>query len=152
MHQHCQHTGCRCQLVLTCTCRQRHRLVYSKPGRQLYATQNVLSRPRCSSACVIGQGRYSVLHTIRAGYLSAEAKSLVKALLEKDAGRRLGSGATGAAAVKAHPFFRRINWQALTAREVWASHAGCTRHLHAVKLMPHIASMRSRVHRLCAPA
>jgi hypothetical protein len=42
----------------------------------------------------------------------------VKALLEKDAGRRLGSGATGAAAVKAHPFFRKINWQALTARQV----------------------------------
>lgn len=53
-----------------------------------------------------------------AGYLSGDAKSLVKALLEKDAGRRLGSGATGAAAVKAHPFFRRINWQALTARQV----------------------------------
>lgn len=131
-------------------------------SRQLVATQSCWQR-RCSAPAQIQcsstaehissrQGCFSIVPSFPAGYLSAEAKSLVKALLEKDAGRRLGSGATGAAAVKAHPFFRRINWQALTAREVWASHAGCTRHLHAVKLMPHIASMRSRVHRLCAPA
>lgn len=42
----------------------------------------------------------------------------MRALLEKDSKRRLGTGVGGAEAVKAHPFFRRINWRALTARQV----------------------------------
>lgn len=86
---------------------------------------------------------------VLAGYLSGEAKSLVKALLEKDAVRRLGSGATGAAAVKAHPFFRRINWQALTARQVGLrlDVAWIIVPMHAAHAL--VASMCSRVPRLC---
>lgn len=53
-----------------------------------------------------------------AGYLSQEAKSLVRALLEKDPKKRLGHGPGGGRAVKAHPFFRSINWAALEGRQV----------------------------------
>ena len=52
------------------------------------------------------------------GYLSGEAKSLVRALLEKDPSRRLGSGPIGADAIKRHPFFRSIIWSQLDARQV----------------------------------
>ena len=52
------------------------------------------------------------------GYLSSEAKALVRALLEKDPKKRLGSGPHGNAAVKSHPFFRSINWEMLHARKV----------------------------------
>mmetsp|Transcript_17961 Transcript_17961/g.54072 ORF Transcript_17961/g.54072 Transcript_17961/m.54072 type:complete len:422 (+) Transcript_17961:776-2041(+) len=52
------------------------------------------------------------------GYLSQEAKSLVRALLEKDPKKRLGHGPGGGRAVKAHPFFRSINWAALEGRQI----------------------------------
>jgi len=42
----------------------------------------------------------------------------VRALLEKDPAKRLGSGVKGSAAVKAHPFFRTINWGLLFSRKV----------------------------------
>lgn len=53
-----------------------------------------------------------------AGYLSQEAKSLVRELLQKDPKKRLGHGPGGSRAVKAHPFFRSINWRALEERQV----------------------------------
>ena len=58
------------------------------------------------------------------GYLSTEAKALVRALLEKDPAKRLGSGPGGNAAVKAHPFFRSINWELLHSRKVGAQRRG----------------------------
>ena len=54
---------------------------------------------------------------LAAGYLSSDAKSFVRALLEKDPAKRLGSGAQGSAAVQAHPFFRGINWDLLYSRK-----------------------------------
>lgn len=51
-------------------------------------------------------------------YLSTEAKSLVRALLEKDPTKRLGSGPSGNSSVKSHPFFRSINWEMLHSRKV----------------------------------
>ena len=42
----------------------------------------------------------------------------MRALLEKDPAKRLGSGPAGNRAVKAHPFFRGINWEMLHARKV----------------------------------
>ena len=42
----------------------------------------------------------------------------MRALLEKDPAKRLGSGVKGSAAVKAHPFFRTINWGLLFSRKV----------------------------------
>ncbi len=43
------------------------------------------------------------------------AQDLVRALLLKDAGDRLGCGDGGSAAVKAHPFLAAVDWDALTA-------------------------------------
>lgn len=47
--------------------------------------------------------------------LSAEVRSLIVGLLTPDPDQRLG--AKGAEEVKAHPFFRNINWQSLVRRE-----------------------------------
>ncbi|GMH16821.1 hypothetical protein Nepgr_018662 [Nepenthes gracilis] len=49
-------------------------------------------------------------------FLTSEAHSLLKGLLQKDPSKRLGSG--GADAVKYHRWFRSINWKKLEAREV----------------------------------
>eukprot|EP00243_Klebsormidium_subtile_P002824 TRINITY_DN15747_c0_g1_i1.p1 TRINITY_DN15747_c0_g1~~TRINITY_DN15747_c0_g1_i1.p1 ORF type:complete len:572 (+),score=191.40 TRINITY_DN15747_c0_g1_i1:494-2209(+) len=51
-------------------------------------------------------------------WLTSEASTLVKGLLNKDPARRLGSGPTGAAEIKGHKFFKAINWRKLEARQV----------------------------------
>ncbi|KAI4336069.1 hypothetical protein L6164_014644 [Bauhinia variegata] len=51
-------------------------------------------------------------------YLSSEAHSLLKGLLQKDPAKRLGSGAHGDEQIKRHKWFRSINWKKLEAREV----------------------------------
>ncbi|XP_057994920.1 serine/threonine-protein kinase AtPK2/AtPK19 [Hevea brasiliensis] len=51
-------------------------------------------------------------------YLSIEAYSLLKGLLQKEPSRRLGSGPGGGDAVKGHKWFRSINWKKLDAREL----------------------------------
>ncbi|XVF65963.1 hypothetical protein PTKIN_Ptkin09bG0293000 [Pterospermum kingtungense] len=51
-------------------------------------------------------------------FLSAEAHSLLKGLLQKDASKRLGSGATGSDEIKRHKWFKAINWKKLEAREI----------------------------------
>ncbi|KAI3677794.1 hypothetical protein L6452_37064 [Arctium lappa] len=54
-------------------------------------------------------------------FLSSEAHSLLKALLQKDASKRLGSGAMGSDEVKRHKWFKPINWKKLEAREIQPS-------------------------------
>lgn len=49
--------------------------------------------------------------------LSADALALVMRLLQQNPRKRLGYGPDGAARVKAHPFFRDIDWDRLLARE-----------------------------------
>lgn len=51
-------------------------------------------------------------------YLTSEAHSLVRGLLTKDAKKRLGYGPTGSANVRAHPFFKGVDWGRLAARAV----------------------------------
>lgn len=51
-------------------------------------------------------------------FLSSEAHSLLKALLQKDPKKRLGSGPTGSDEVKCHKWFKPINWKKLEAREI----------------------------------
>jgi len=51
-------------------------------------------------------------------YLSAEAHSIIKGLLNRDDKKRLGSGKTGAKEIKAHPFFKGINWKKLERMEM----------------------------------
>jgi len=53
----------------------------------------------------------------RAAFLSSAAQSLLRALLEREPGRRLGAGLQGSEAVMAHPFFRPICWARLLRRE-----------------------------------
>ncbi len=57
---------------------------------------------------------------MRAAFLSTAAQSLLRALLEREPGKRLGAGVQGSEAVMAHPFFRPITWARLLRREVFA--------------------------------
>eukprot|EP00737_Agarophyton_chilense_P002903 gb/GEZJ01003342.1/.p1 GENE.gb/GEZJ01003342.1/~~gb/GEZJ01003342.1/.p1 ORF type:complete len:613 (-),score=77.81 gb/GEZJ01003342.1/:117-1874(-) len=50
--------------------------------------------------------------------MSEQAMSLVTALIEIDPKRRLGCGAQGIAEVCAHPFFKDVDWMALSKGEV----------------------------------
>ncbi|CAJ2664443.1 unnamed protein product [Trifolium pratense] len=51
-------------------------------------------------------------------YLTGEAHSLLKGLLQKDPSTRLGSGPNGHEQIKNHKWFRTINWNKLEAREL----------------------------------
>ncbi|KAL8504946.1 hypothetical protein ACS0TY_016229 [Phlomoides rotata] len=51
-------------------------------------------------------------------YLTPEAHSLLKGLLQKEPDRRLGSGAKGSDEIKNHKWFKLINWKKLEAREI----------------------------------
>ncbi|KAK1265676.1 Serine/threonine-protein kinase AtPK2/AtPK19 [Acorus gramineus] len=54
-------------------------------------------------------------------YLSSEAHSFLKALLLKEANKRLGSGPGGSQEIKNHKWFKSINWRKLDAREIQPS-------------------------------
>ncbi|KAH9613693.1 hypothetical protein KSS87_021019 [Heliosperma pusillum] len=54
-------------------------------------------------------------------FLSSEAHSLIKGLLQKDASRRLGNGVTASEEVKCHKWFKPINWKKLEAKEIQPS-------------------------------
>ncbi|XP_028808582.1 serine/threonine-protein kinase AtPK2/AtPK19 [Neltuma alba] len=54
-------------------------------------------------------------------FLSSEAHSLLKMLLQKDATKRLGSGTRGSLEIKNHKWFKPINWRKLDSREVQPS-------------------------------
>ena len=50
--------------------------------------------------------------------MSCEAASLLRALLQREAPKRLGYGPQGSDNVKAHPFFRSVSWSRLMARQM----------------------------------
>ncbi|GLU14855.1 hypothetical protein SLE2022_313980 [Rubroshorea leprosula] len=54
-------------------------------------------------------------------FLSCEAHSLLKGLLQKEASKRLGSGPAGIDEIKRHKWFKPINWKKLEAREIQPS-------------------------------
>ncbi|XP_061375479.1 serine/threonine-protein kinase AtPK2/AtPK19-like [Gastrolobium bilobum] len=54
-------------------------------------------------------------------YLSSEAHSLLKGLLQKEASKRIGSGPRGIEEIKGHKWFKPINWKKLDAREIQPS-------------------------------
>ncbi|XP_047307233.1 serine/threonine-protein kinase AtPK2/AtPK19-like [Impatiens glandulifera] len=54
-------------------------------------------------------------------YLSSEAHSILKALLQKDPSKRLGNGGKGSEEVKGHKWFKPINWKKLDARQIQPS-------------------------------
>jgi len=51
-------------------------------------------------------------------YFSPEAVSILTGLLQRDPTKRLGAGPGDAAELKAHPFFKGIDWDALYRKEV----------------------------------
>ncbi|TYZ61506.1 hypothetical protein PybrP1_006830 [[Pythium] brassicae (nom. inval.)] len=51
-------------------------------------------------------------------FMSAEAKDLLTGLLTRKVGDRLGSGPTDAEEIKAHPFFKGIDWEAVMNKEI----------------------------------
>ncbi|KAJ3682921.1 hypothetical protein LUZ60_013148 [Juncus effusus] len=52
------------------------------------------------------------------GFLTSEAHSLLKGLLNKEAKKRLGSGTSGSDEIKNHKWFKSINWRKLESREI----------------------------------
>ncbi|KNA11217.1 hypothetical protein SOVF_137160 [Spinacia oleracea] len=54
-------------------------------------------------------------------FLTSEAHSLLKGLLQKEPSRRLGSGATASEEIKLHKWFNPIVWKKLEARQVQPS-------------------------------
>ena len=54
-------------------------------------------------------------------FLSSEAHSLLKGLLQKEQARRLGCGPRGVEEIKSHKWFKPINWRKLEAREIQPS-------------------------------
>ncbi|XP_044491180.1 serine/threonine-protein kinase AtPK2/AtPK19-like [Mangifera indica] len=54
-------------------------------------------------------------------FLSSEAHSLLKGLLQKEPGKRLGSGPRGSEEIKQHKWFKSVNWKKLEAREIQPS-------------------------------
>ncbi|EAS04466.2 Serine/Threonine kinase domain protein (macronuclear) [Tetrahymena thermophila SB210] len=51
-------------------------------------------------------------------YLSNEARSLLKALLQRNPAKRLGSGKGDAEEIKAHPFFGDVDWNTVYQRKL----------------------------------
>ncbi|KAH7844745.1 hypothetical protein Vadar_031245 [Vaccinium darrowii] len=51
-------------------------------------------------------------------FLSSDAHSLLKGLLQKDPSKRLGNGPNGSDDVRNHKWFKPINWKKLEAREI----------------------------------
>ncbi|CAM6083613.1 unnamed protein product [Calypogeia fissa] len=51
-------------------------------------------------------------------YLTSEAVSLLKGLLQTDPSKRLGSGPQGADEIKQHKWFKNITWRKVEAREL----------------------------------
>jgi len=49
---------------------------------------------------------------------SQDTVAMIKGLLTKDPSKRLGAGADGYAAIKEHPFFKGLDWDALLGREL----------------------------------
>ena len=43
--------------------------------------------------------------------------------MQKDAGKRLGSGPSGSEEIKSHKWFKSVNWKSLEAREIRPSFA-----------------------------
>eukprot|EP01137_Pigoraptor_chileana_P020632 Opistho-2@496 len=72
-----------------------------------------------------GDNHYAMYETIIRGeyefhgdYFSAEAKDLIKGLLQVDRTRRLGNLKNGAADIRNHPWFASMDWSALERQRV----------------------------------
>jgi serine/threonine protein kinase len=84
-----------------------------------------------------GDNNYSVFEKILAGnistppYFDRHAADIIRALLHTDPAERLGTGANGAADIKAHPWFADIDWRALESRHIACGPINPALHLSA---------------------
>jgi serine/threonine protein kinase len=51
-------------------------------------------------------------------FVSSEAQSLLKGLLERDENKRLGCGKDGLKEIQGHPFFSNIDWDKLYKKQI----------------------------------
>lgn len=51
-------------------------------------------------------------------YLTADARDLIRRLMKRQVAQRLGAGQADAAAVRAHSFFKLVNWEDVLARRL----------------------------------
>lgn len=61
---------------------------------------------------------YAFFLTVYPDYLTPEAKDILARLLDVNESTRLGSGFTGEADLKCHPFFAGIDWDKLEQRQI----------------------------------
>ncbi|ETN64743.1 ribosomal protein S6 kinase [Anopheles darlingi] len=52
------------------------------------------------------------------GYLTPDSRDLIRRLMKRQVGQRLGSGASDGQAVREHPFFKNVNWEDVLARRL----------------------------------
>ncbi|XP_035792293.1 ribosomal protein S6 kinase beta-2-like [Anopheles albimanus] len=52
------------------------------------------------------------------GYLTPDSRDLIRRLMKRQVGQRLGSGPTDGQAVREHPFFKNVNWEDVLARRL----------------------------------
>lgn len=70
------------------------------------------------------ENRKKTIETILKGklnlpaYLTPDARDLIRRLMKRQVAQRLGSGASDAVAVRAHPFFKHVNWEDVLARRL----------------------------------
>lgn len=52
------------------------------------------------------------------GYLTPDSRDLIRRLMKRQVAQRLGSGPTDGQAVRAHPFFKNVNWEDVVKRRL----------------------------------
>ncbi|BDA45563.1 Ribosomal protein S6 kinase beta-2 [Coccomyxa sp. Obi] len=66
-------------------------------------------------------------------YMSCEAQSLLRGLLQREPLKRLGYGPTGSDDVMQHPFFKPLKWSWLLQREMPSPFRPSVKHAHSVE-------------------
>lgn len=52
------------------------------------------------------------------GYLTSEARDLIRRLMKRQVSQRLGSGANDGVAIRSHPFFKHVHWPDVIGRRL----------------------------------
>ncbi len=66
-------------------------------------------------------------------YMSCEAQSLLRGLLQREPPKRLGYGPTGSDDVMRHPFFKPLKWSKLLKREMPSPFRPSVQNSHSVE-------------------
>lgn len=52
------------------------------------------------------------------GYLTSEARDLIRRLMKRQVSQRLGAGANDGQAIRSHPFFKLVHWPDVIGRRL----------------------------------